>query len=604
MVVVFFCMMSAAGSVELGSECNSDWDCRDDIPGSMCLNGRCLCQSYYARVNNTFCVQSTLLGYDCMVPEQCTMKVANSSCLDGVCRCVDGFLQFRKHTCLAPARPSNVCYSNAHCRLWTADSHCDFLIPNLFGRCQCNSPFRQVGDSCVRSAFQEPTEAHETSISSTSSTSSLTSSSTPSSNIVDNTQSSTLTSLISTTFKPRRTTKHSYRPNIRTGTTTTFTPKTTKFTKRRRKPYGTTTVPKYKFRTTWKPLDAATRQGLSKRTTVMEPKSTPLPIPSSRIGDVVTTISPNSIINTTVGSTPSTTPSTTTTTKISTTFSTSPTTTTSTTPRTTTTISTTLTPTTVSTTTITTTTSTSPSITPQDGDSDTYRWRNADGYDAVSLGLPCVTDLQCQAADASSRCRDGVCDCIWKVNNGTDGCSARNTGCIPGTFQCRSSGTCISWFFVCDGRRDCSDGSDEECTNNKCPIEAFYCPSSNECISRASRCDGTRDCKDGEDEKNCFVTKELKQCPPHTFQCNDGKCIPEYEFCNAIIGCKDASDEPPHICKNRTKKKTFDYCPLQCGNGRCRSNAIACSGRDGCGDGSDEINCSVCRCPVIKANTL
>lgn len=104
----------------LGDECNSDWECKESISGSICHRGRCSCQPFFARFNQTLCIQckwflinilstiglnfptfvATLLGYDCQVPEQCSLKVANSSCLDGTCRCVEGFLQFRKHTCL------------------------------------------------------------------------------------------------------------------------------------------------------------------------------------------------------------------------------------------------------------------------------------------------------------------------------------------------------------------------------------------------------------------------------------------------------------------------------------------------------------------------
>lgn len=42
-----------------------------------------------------------------------------------------------------------MCYSNEHCRLWEKESHCEFVIPNLFGRCACNTFYKQIGDKCL-----------------------------------------------------------------------------------------------------------------------------------------------------------------------------------------------------------------------------------------------------------------------------------------------------------------------------------------------------------------------------------------------------------------------------------------------------------------------
>lgn len=55
----------------------------------------------------------------------------------------------------------------------------------------------------------------------------------------------------------------------------------------------------------------------------------------------------------------------------------------------------------------------------------------------ASLGMPCYMDSQCQLVDPNTRCVNKRCDCTYRTNS-TSACSARNRGCLPGTFQVSS----------------------------------------------------------------------------------------------------------------------------------------------------------------------
>ncbi|XP_011695705.1 PREDICTED: serine protease nudel isoform X2 [Wasmannia auropunctata] len=150
-------------------------------------------------------------------------------------------------------------------------------------------------------------------------------------------------------------------------------------------------------------------------------------------------------------------------------------------------------------------------------------------------------------------------------------------------------GQCIPKNQVCDGVVDCRDGADEESemclqmqqirrtngSNDKCARSELRCRNG-ECVTKSAFCDGKVDCSDGTDEPTvCSCAEYLRLTAPE-------------RLCDGVRHCLDKTDESLKACQCT---ETSFKCNTGSRNITCISQDFVCDGDSDCPNGEDETKC-------------
>ncbi|KAF1593158.1 Low-density lipoprotein receptor-related protein 4, partial [Eudyptes moseleyi] len=137
---------------------------------------------------------------------------------------------------------------------------------------------------------------------------------------------------------------------------------------------------------------------------------------------------------------------------------------------------------------------------------------------------------------------------------------------------CRDGTECVAQEYMCDGEKDCADGSDEDGCAQLCDTPGRSCSSYpcglGACLNASLVCDGQQDCADGSDEGgNCSVPCQ-RSCTHLCYPSPQGPrcwCDPGYRLAEDGLSCMDIDE-----CTER-------------GEGACSQTCLNAPGSYSCG---------------------